>query len=179
MPYVLTDYVLEGYILEAAIIGSQCSGVQSGHGTTIAIELDPTAQPGIFTTIAQLNGDITWGFSRPEEDVTGHEFDIDTWVLGVFSRDSLVFTVNYIFDDPTHSSSISDSSHGLLSKLRTRDCFGYRLRGPGGSDSVDEWIASGQVQLFNVTSPVRVGARTAECSIRASGPMMFDGELQE
>lgn len=157
---------------------AQCSGVSSGHGTTIAIELDPVGAQGVFTTIAQLNGDIAWGFNRPEEDVTGHESDIDTWVLGVFTRDPLSFGVNYIFDDPTHSASTIGSSIGLLGKLRTNDCFGFRLRGPEGAAGQDEWIASGQVQAFNATSPVRVGARTAETTIRASGPMIFDGELQ-
>lgn len=158
---------------------AQCSGIQSGHGTTIAIELDPAGAQGVFTTVAQLNGDITWGFNRPEEDVTGHQDDIDTWALGVFTRDPLTFGINYIFDDPTHSASTIGSDHGLLAKLRTNDCYGFRLRGPDGADGVDEWLASGQTQAFNATSPVRVGARTAECTIRASGSMFFDGELQD
>lgn len=157
---------------------AQCSGVTSGHGTTIAIELNPAGAQGVFTTVVQLNGDITWGFMRPEEDVTSHNDDIDTWVLGVFTRDPLTFGVNYIFDDPTHDASTVGPGIGLLGKLRTNDCFGFRVRGPAGLPGQDEQLASGQVQAFNITSPVRVGARTAECTIRASGAMLFDGELQ-
>ena len=58
----------------------QCAGTQSGHGATIAIELSPVSSPGVFTTIAQLNGDITIGLNRPETDVTSHNDDIDTLI---------------------------------------------------------------------------------------------------
>lgn len=155
---------------------AQCAGVTAGHGATIAIELDPVASPGVFTTIAQLNGDISIGLNRPEEDVTGHNDDIDTHTLGVLARDPLAFTVNFIFDDQTH-----DHLTGLIGKLRDNECIGVRVRGPVGSaadDGTDEWLGSGQVQSFNQTNPVRVGARTAECTIRMSGPMFFDGDLQ-
>lgn len=158
---------------------AQCSGVVAGHGATIAIELDPVGAQGVFTTVNQLNGDISWGFNRPEEDVTGHQDDIDTYSLGVFSRDPLTFGINYIFDDPTHSFSTVNAEQGLGGKLRSNDCYGFRFRGPEGSEGVDEWLASGQTQAFVRNNPVRVGAQTADVTIRASGAMMFDGEVQD
>lgn len=151
----------------------QCAGVQSGHGATIAIELDPVVSQGAFTTIAQLNGDITIGLNRPETDVTSHNDDIDTWSLGVLMRDPLSFGINFIFDEPTH-----DHLTGLIGKLRDNECMGVRFRGPAGTVDTDEWLGSGQVQAFAQTNPVRTGARTAECTIRMSGPMFFDGDLQ-
>jgi hypothetical protein len=151
----------------------QCAGITAGHGATIAIELDPVGAQGVFTTVAQLNGDITVGLSRPEEDVTSHNDDIDTYTLGVLMRDVLTFGINFIFNDQTH-----DHLTGLIGKLRDNECFGVRYRGPAGAPASDEWIGSGQVSTFNVTNPVRVGARTAECGIRLSGPMFFDGDLQ-
>lgn len=145
---------------------------RAGHGATIAMEQDPTGAPGVFTTIGELNGDITFPeLSRPETDVTPHQDNIDSWVLGVPTRGPLSGSVNYIFDDPTH-----DHLTGMIKAFQDNEVRGFRIRGPGGSADTDEWIASGQFQTVGpITNPVRTGARTANFSIRLSGPMIIDG----
>ena len=144
----------------------------AGHGALIAYEADPVVSPGVFTTIAELNGDITApGLSRGETDVTPHQDNIDSYVLGILRREALTFSVNWIFDDPTH-----DHLTGITSFIRDNTTFGIRLRGPGGTANTDEWIMSGQIQNVGpIVNPVREGARTADVTFRASGPMIIDG----
>jgi len=143
----------------------------AGHGATIAVEADPTGSPGVFTVIAELNGDIVWPeMSRGETEVTPHQDTIDYWVLGILRRGALTFGVNFIYDDGTH-----DHLTGLYSKVASNEISGYRLRGPGGTTDTDEWILSGQVQAITQTAPVREGARTSDITVRMSGPMLIDG----
>lgn len=148
----------------------------AGHGATIAMEQDPVGAPGVFTVIAELNGDIQFPeLSRGETEVTPHQDRIDSWVLGILKRGQLTGSTNYIFDDPTH-----DHLTGLISAIISTDSGGetrgFRVRGPNGTTSTDEWIMSGQVQKFGpITNPVREGARTAEFAVRMSGPMIIDG----
>lgn len=144
----------------------------AGHGATVAMELDPTLSPGVFTTIAELNGDITFPqLSRAETEVTPHQDHIDSWVLGILTRGPLTLAVNYIYNDQTH-----DHLTGLISSIASNEVRGFRIRGPKGTTNTDEWIASGQVQQVGpITNPVRSGARTAQVSIRLSGPMKIDG----
>lgn len=144
----------------------------AGHGATIAMELDPTGSPGVFTTMAELNGDITFPeLSRGETDVTPHQDHIDSWVLGILRRGPLTGGVNYIFDDETH-----DHLTGMIAAIKDNERRGFRIRGPGGTTNTDEWIASGQFQQVGpITNPVREGARTANFTVRLSGPMIIDG----
>ncbi len=149
------------------------SNAIAGHGTLIAMEPDPTGAAGSFDTIAELNGDITWPeLSRGEAEVTPHSANIDAWVLGVLRRGPLTFSVNFIFDGETH-----DHLTGLENAIIDNEKRGYRIRGPGGSEDVDEWIASGFVQAVNETAPVREGARTADITIRLDGLMKIDGVI--
>ena len=142
-----------------------------GHGATIGIEADPVGAPGVFTVIAELNGDIEWPeLNRPETETTPHQDTIDDWVLGRLGRGALTFSVNYIFDDPTH-----DHLTGLQQKIIDNELFGVRILGPGGSANTDEWIASGQVQAFKHTDPVREGARSADVTIRLRKRQKIDG----
>lgn len=145
----------------------------AGHGATIAIELDPVGSPGTFTVVAELNGDITWPeLNRPETETTPHQDTIDDWVLGRLGRGPLSFSVNYIFDDSTH-----DASTGLYSKIISNELFGIRMRGPGGTDDTDEWIASGHVQAITQVAPVREGVRSSDVTIRLRKAMKIDGTI--
>ena len=149
------------------------SQAASGHGATIGIELDPVGSPGVFTTIAELNGDIEWPeLNRPETETTPHQDTIDDWVMGRLGRGALSFSVNYIFDDGTH-----DHLTGLQQKIIDNELFGIRILGPGGSANTDEWIASGHVQAFKHTDPVREGARSADVTIRLRKQQKIDGVL--
>lgn len=146
----------------------------AGHGALIAYEADPDGAPGVFTTIAELNGDIVApSISRPVTVVTPHQDNIDYNVLGVMTREPLTFGVNWIFDDPTH-----DHLTGVTSMIRENTFFGLRLRGPGGTENTDEWIMSGQISNVGpITNPVREGARTADITFVPSGPMKIDGVM--
>jgi len=147
------------------------SNAQAGHGATIAMEQDPTGSPGVFTVVAELNGDITFpGLMRGETEHTPHQDTIDSWNLGVLRRDPLQFSVNFIYDNATH-----DHATGLIKAMIDNETRGFRIRGPGGTANTDEWILSGAVQQFTETAPVREGTRSAEVSIRMSGPMIIDG----
>lgn len=142
----------------------------SGHGALIAIELD-ILTPGVFTTVAELNGDITWpGLNRPETETTPHQDTIDSWVTGRLGREALTFSINYIFDDETH-----DHLTGLQAKIIDNEFFGVRIRGPQGTSDTDEIIASGFVTNISHMDPVREGARSAQVTIRLSKRQKIDG----
>ncbi len=143
----------------------------SGHGALIAMELDPTGMPNVFTTIAELNGDIVWpAINRPVTETTPHNANIDCYVLGRLGRGDFTFSVNFIFDNTTH-----DHLTGLYDAIILNETRGFQLRGPGGLADTDEWIASGEVAEITNTSPVREGARTADVTVRFSGPQVIDG----
>lgn len=147
------------------------SQAKAGHGTLIAMETDPTGSPGVFTTIAELNGDITPpSLERPETEVTTHQDTIDQWIMGRLGRGPVTFGINFIFDDNTH-----DHQTGLQSMIINNTIFGLRFRGPGGTANTDEIIASGQVQNMVMTNPVRQGARTAQVTVRLSKGQIIDG----
>lgn len=145
---------------------------QAGHGSLIAIELDPAGAAGVFTTVAQLNGDITWPeLGRPASQVTPHQDDIDSYVFGVLTVGTIGFSVNFIYDNTTH-----DYESGLYSKIINKEDFGMRLRGPSGSSGVDEWIMSGQITAITQTAPVREGARTCDVTFQSSGTIIIEGD---
>lgn len=140
----------------------------SGHGATIAMELDPVAAQGVYTVIAELNGDIQEpGLNRPWTETTPHQDTIDSGVTGRLGRDPLTFTVNWIFDDTSHVA-LRDA---IIENLFT----GFRIRGPGGSAGVDEILASGFVTNISVTNPVREGARSGEVTVQLSKAQIVDG----
>ena len=143
----------------------------AGHGASIAMELDPVGAAGVFTRIAEVNSDVEWPeFTRPETNVTIHEDDIDSYVLGVLERGQLTFSVNFVYNHGTH-----DHLTGLYKAMRDKAKRGFRLRGPGGTANTDEWIMSGQVQKISKMDPIREGVRTSEVAIRLSGVMKIDG----
>ena len=145
----------------------------AGHGATIAVEQDPSGSPGVFTVIAELNGDITWPeLSRPETEVTPHQDNIDSWVTGRLGRALITFGINFIFDDPTH-----DHLTGLQDKIINNTLFGLQFTGPGATQGsgTDEVVASGFVTAITQTNPVREGARTAEVSVRLTAAQTIDG----
>lgn len=144
------------------------SQAQAGHGTLIAVELTPG---GAFTTIAELNADINYPtLSRGEAEATPHNDTIDTYRLGVIKREPFSFGVNHLFANQTH-----DSTTGLLKMMLDGLERGWRIRGPGITNSTDEWIISGAVQSISQVAPVREGIRTSEVTVRASGKMMING----
>lgn len=136
----------------------------SAHGTLIARA--PAATPTTYTTIAELEGDITVpDLTRKEIDVSVHNRNIDSYVLGMLRRSSLVFPINYIASDGTH-----DNITGLYSAIRTNSIDGYRITFPDG----DVIIMSGQVSAIKRKAPVD-DKLTADITMRPSGLFLFNG----
>ena len=145
---------------------------KTGHGATIAYEQDPSGAQGTFTVVAEQAGDLTWGVTRGSTEVTAHNHTADYYVTdGRFNRNEITVPLNFVFDNATHG----PASTGLQGLLFSNTETGFRLRGPGGTTDTDEWICSGFVTGFTQTNPVREGARSAELTIRLSGPMIVDG----
>lgn len=146
---------------------------RSGHGTLIAVEFDPESQPGVFVTVAELNGDITWPtLTRPKTVVTGHQHTIDYSVRGVMSRDDFSWSVNWVYNNATHN-----FTAGLGALMVSGVEFGVRLRGPGGTTNTDEWIMSGGLTSLSRSSPVRENVQTSNLVFAPSGPMKIDGTV--
>lgn len=130
----------------------------SGHGTLIARA--PAATPTVFTTIAELGGDIMVpDLSRKEIDVSTQNRDIDEYVLGMLRRSSVTLTINYVATDGTH-----DNLTGLYAAIRTNSVDGYKITFPDG----DVWIFSGQVSAIKKKAPVD-DKLVADVTIRPTG----------
>lgn len=141
------------------------------HGTIIAREHDSSGSPGTFTDIGELNGDINWpAFMRAMTEVTAHNDVIDSYVPGVFRREPMTFSTNFIYDNASH-----DHSTGLQKAIKDKLYDGYKVTGSDGSSDNHELIGSGYCSNFAKTSPVREGAITAEVTVQFSGAMELDG----
>jgi hypothetical protein len=139
-----------------------------GHGALIAIEMD-TETPGVFSTVAQLVGDIGYGLTRGTTEVSPHNENIDSYVTSIMRREQINMSTNFLYGEDTQMT--------LRDYMISGEKFGIRLRGPGGLASTDEIIASGFVVSFKQGNPVREGARSAEIMFQPSGPFIMDGEL--
>lgn len=138
-----------------------------GHGTVIARA--PAATPQTFTDIAELGRDIQYPtLTRPETNVTTHNDNIDTWVLGVMEREPFTFGMNFVYDNATH-----DHLTGLLKAMQDDTKDGYRLTGPDGS----VWVVTGNIRSISRVAPVREGVIGADVTVRLSGPMYVEGVL--
>lgn len=136
----------------------------SGHGATWAIELDPVATPGVFTAIAEVNGDIKRSRKRNETEATPHDSDDDVWVVSnVRNRDPQQFTINMVFGRAGETA--------LKAHFDANTVFGSRTRARGATTN-DYWIASGQLTAFEETFPVRTGVRSLMVTFRPSGAMI-------
>jgi hypothetical protein len=129
----------------------------SSHGTLIA-----RGTGGSFTTIGELGGDIIPpALQRPITEITPHNDDIDSYVVGVLRRGEVTFTINFLPSDATHN-----ETAGLIKSMLDKTYDGFRVTFP----DTTEWIFSGFVSNFAPSATVREGALTADVSIRPSGP---------
>lgn len=134
------------------------------HG--MLLEMKP-AGSSTWTQIGEV-GDIQMpGFMRNEHDITSHNRNIDTWVLGVLRRDPLTFPMFYnkaITSQQLILTAMLDSNN------TTNMTNGFRLTGPDG----EILIFSGGVSQFKRTQPVD-GVQTANVTVRGTGNCMLDG----
>jgi len=135
---------------------------RSSHGTLIAHQ--PALAPGVFLTISEI-GDISdLGTSRNATDVSVHNEDIDTYVLGIMRRDVVSFPVNYVAGDPSHQALLESHWNG--------DVDGWRATWP----DADVMIFSGGISAMGKPAPVD-GALRQNVSIRPSGLFSYNGEI--
>ncbi len=136
----------------------------SGHGTLIARA--PQATPTVFTTIAELSGDIMVpDLTRKEIDSSAHNRDIDSYVLGMLRRSSITFPISYVASDGTH-----DNITGLYSAIRLNSIDGYRITFPDG----DVWVCSGGCSAIKKKAPLD-GLLVADITVRPSGAFLING----
>jgi len=141
----------------------------SSHGTIISLKPAVGAGAGTWIEIAEL-GDITEpGFTRNEFDITSHNRDIDTYVLGVQRRDPVSFPM---FFNKNIQSQVYLRDQQLNGDPTTNMTNGFQLASPDG----DLFIFSGGVKEMKGTAPVD-GVRTANVVIRATGEFILNGVL--
>lgn len=134
------------------------------HGTTI--EFKP-AGSSTWTEIAEL-GDIQMpGFSRNEFDITSHNRDIDSYVLGVLRRDPVTFPM---FFNKAITSQLLLRTAMLDGNQTTNMANGVRITSPDGGILV----FSGGVKEMKQTAPVD-GVQTANVVLRPTGSFILDG----
>lgn len=143
----------------------------AGHGTLIAADFDGS---NTLKLVGELNTDINWPeLKRAMSPANAHQRDIDSYVPGVSTRGEFEFSVNFIFDNDTHS-----AAEGVQALYWSKDLVAWAIRGPEGSgNDEDVWISSGHVSGFKKMSPVREGVYTANCKVQFSGPMIVDGQI--
>lgn len=147
------------------------SNALPSHGALMAYEVDPVVSPGVFTTVAEIVGDLKFpDLNTRETECTPHNDNIDSYRPGVLSRANSTFDVNWVFNNSTH-----DHLTGMLSCVIDRKLRGFRFRGPGGTSGSNEWICSGYVTNMTNQNPARTGIRTSTVTIRPSGLMKIDG----
>lgn len=145
----------------------------AGHGTLIGMECGATPTPGLFTTLAQQNGDIVWPeLSRDMTEITPHNTTIDTYQLSYLKRGEITFEVNFMNGETTHN-----HLTGLYKMIGDNVPRGMRITENGQTPGagISEWIMSGQVQKISKKAPVRAGVITASVTFRPSGPQIIDG----
>ena len=147
----------------------------SSHGTIIRVRPSITIMEGLTTLVTAGDtvevgevGDIQEpGTTRNEFDITSHNREIDTYVIGVQRREPVTFQVflNKAID-----------SHRILRGLQyngdptTNMKNGFEVETPDG----DLFIFSGGVREFKSTAPVD-GVRTGNVTIRPTGPFILNG----
>ena len=138
----------------------------SAQGTVIARSPDPLWPPEApvggsvdFVDIAELRDITVPALTRNEIEMTTHNEDDDSYIVGIRRHGSMTFNMNFVPSDPTH-----DHVDGLQAAWfnGTRDI--YRITYPDGSS----WLFSGFVSNFGATAPVD-DRLSADVTIRPTG----------
>lgn len=145
----------------------------SGHGALLWYEPDPDLAPNVWQVVAEINGDLKFGVSRPVSgNLAPHNRGIDEYVTGSIVRDLVECTLNHVFGDNSHDE--------ITEFLRLNKTTGWKGTGPDDPDTGDptnEWIMSGKVTMFSITYPAREGASSTNFAMRPSGPYYYNGQL--
>lgn len=144
---------------------------QSSHGALLAFEADPDLNPGVYTTVAGLIGNVAPpALSRGWTELNPHNDDIDSGVSGPLRRGELSFSVYLVFDDATHSFGAGLASL-IVNKVRRK----FQILRPGGVAGDGETIFAGEVVEFAEQLPEGDNVATADIKIRATGGFTVNG----
>jgi hypothetical protein len=135
---------------------------RSSHGTLIAHQ--PAATPGVFTTVAEIGDIDNLGTMRNSFDVSVHNEDIDTHVIGVLRRDPVSFPMNYVAANAGHIAMRTSHYAGTVD--------GWRVTWPDD----DYMIFSGAITNMSKPAPVD-GALRQTITIRPSGLFIYNGAV--
>ena len=143
----------------------------AGHGSTIAIEVDPNAAQGTFTTVPEVTSSIDYSTQRQKTEITPHAAVVDSHIVSqVIGRDDLTIDFTYKFANTVHAA--------LSGHYHNNRIFGVMIIGPEGTaPSADTVIESGQITTWKQMGPVRNGEYKASIVFRASGPFKYNGTL--
>ncbi len=138
----------------------------SAQGTKIARSPDPNWPPSApvggavnFVEIAELRDITPPGLTRNMIEMTTHNEEDDSYIVGIRRHGELTFNVNFVPTNATH-----DHATGLQQAWfdGTRDI--YRITYPDGS----QWLFSGFVANFEPDAPVD-DRLAADVTIRPTG----------
>lgn len=138
----------------------------SAQGTVIARSIDPNWPPDApqggpvsYVDIAELRDITVPALTRNEIEMTTHNEEDDSYIVGIRRHGSMTFNMNFVPSNATQ-----DHLTGLQKAWfdGTRDI--YRITYPDGTS----WLFSGFVSNFGATAPVddRLGA---DVTIRPTG----------
>lgn len=142
---------------------------QSGHGALYAVEVDPVGAPGVYSTVPELNGDITTGATRNAIEAPIHNSNsLRRFPSNMIDFGEWAISFNYVYGDPIHAAM---RTHWLTGTI-----FGARKRGPGGLANSDEMLASGFISNWQESNPVGTDSlRTVEATFSISSSVIVDG----
>lgn len=138
------------------------SQAEASHGTLLYRQQTPG---GAFVLVAELFDITPPPLTRPSTEVTPHNDNIDSYVIGVRRRGELAFVVNFLHTETSH-----DETNGLLKAYADKSKDGYKISFVDGTD----WIFSGYCTNVAPTTPGREGAQQANVTIRPSGAHKID-----
>lgn len=135
---------------------------RSSHGTLIYHQ--PAATPNVFTVVPEIGDIDNLGTMRNTFDVSVHNEDIDTYVVGIMRRDVVSFPMNYVAADVVHIAMRTSHYAGHVD--------GWKVKWPDD----DVMIFSGAISNMGKPAPVD-GALRQTIAIRPSGLFSYNGTI--
>ena len=130
--------------------------------TGILVKRATIAAPTVFTTVAEIVNVTPPGFSRNKLETSNHNEGVESYVLGILRQKDPTFRVNYVGDNATHETLLSD----ILANTKAH--WGFFL--PSGITIEGD----GFLQRFELADAPVDGIQQADCAIAWSGAVTFD-----
>lgn len=142
----------------------------TGHGSLIAVEVDPVGAPNVFQTIGDQTQDTRFKWNLGGTENTPHNVNASTYEPdAVFELEEINIEVNFKYGD------VAAYHMVMRDHFLNKRTFKIRLRGPGGTTNTDEKIFTGYLSSWEQSNPRKSGSRKATGTFRPSGPFIVDG----